>query len=209
MISLAQLKRSPLFSEELGIDLASGDEDQLFRWFLASLLYGGHIGETIARQTYQAFCHYQLTTPRGILTAGWDFLVNPVMREGGYVRYDFSKSDQILRDCQRLVDEYDGNLWRMHEAARDASDLETRLRDFYGVGPVTANIFLRELRPFWPKADPSPLPVVTAAAQSLGFDLSRLRRKTLTFARIEAGLIRMRRQYRRRTVPPIAPAAAG
>jgi hypothetical protein len=60
MISLAQLKRSPLFSEELGIDLASGDEDQLFPWFLASLLYGGHISETIARRTYQAFCHHQL-----------------------------------------------------------------------------------------------------------------------------------------------------
>jgi hypothetical protein len=204
MTSLAQLKSSPLFSEELGIDLARGDEDQLFRWFLASLLYGGHIGETIARRTYQAFCRHQLTTARGILAAGWEFLVNPVMREGGYVRYDFSKSDQILRDCQKLVDEYGGSLGRMHEMARDASDLETRLLDFYGVGPVTANIFLRELRPFWPKADPSPLPVVTAAARHLGLDLSQMRRKTLIFVRIEAGLIRMRRHYRRE----VAPAAA-
>jgi len=206
MISLAQLKRSPLYSEELGINLASGDNDQHFRWFLASLLFGGHIGETIARRTYQAFCNHALTTPRRILTAGWDFLVNPVMRDGGYVRYDFSKSDQILRDCQKLIDEYDGSLWQVHEAARDASDLETRLLAFYGVGSVTANIFLRELRPFWPKADPSPLPVVTAVARSLGLDLSRLRRKSLTFVRIEAGLIRMRHQYRRQTVQQIAPA---
>jgi hypothetical protein len=194
MIGLAQLKRSPLFSEQLGISLANGDEDQLFRWFLASLLYGGHIGETIARHTYQAFSRHDLTTPRGILAAGSEFLVNPIMREGGYVRYDFSKSDQILRDCQTLVDEYGGRLWRVHELARDSGDLEARLLAFYGIGPVTANIFLRELPPFWPKADPSPLPVVTAAARRLGLDLSRMRRKSLSFVRIEAGLIRMRRQ---------------
>jgi hypothetical protein len=208
MIGLAQLKRSPLFSEELGIDLASGDEDQLFRWLLASLLYGGHIGETIARHTYQAFSRHDLTTPRSILAAGWEFLVNPVMREGGYVRYDFSKSEQILRDCQKLVDEYDGRVWRVYELARDNGDLEARLLAFYGIGPVTANIFLRELRPFWPKADPSPLPIVMAAARCLGLDLSRMRRKTLSFVRIEAGLIRMRRQYRSRSPQPSAPVAA-
>jgi len=129
------------------------------------------------------------------------------MREGGYVRYDFSKSDQILRDCQKLVDEYAGSLQRLHEAARDAGDLEGRLLEFYGVGPVTANIFLRELRPFWLKADPQPLPVVTAAAHGLGLDLSRIGRKTLTFARIEAGLIRLRRQFRHRTEQSIEQAA--
>jgi len=193
----AALEASPLYSEELGIDLAARTEDQYFRWFLASLLFGGHISETIARHTYQAFCRHRLTTPRRILSAGWDFLVNAIMREGGYVRYDFSKSDQILRDCQMLVDEYDGALWRVHEASRDARDLESRLLAFYGVGPVTMNIFLRELRPFWPKADPAPLPAVVSAAASLGVDLARYEHKIIIFARVEAGLIRLRHQLRR------------
>jgi hypothetical protein len=201
MIGLAELKRSMLYSEELGIDLAAGDDEQYFLWFLGSLLFGGHIGETIARRTYQAFCHHRLTTPTRILAAGWEFLVDPVMREGGYVRYDFSKSDQILRDCQNLLDAYEGSLWRIHETSRDTADLETRLLAFYGVGPVTANVFLRELRPFWPKADPSPLPVVTEAAQRLRLDLSRMRRKSMTFVRVEAGLIRLRRQYRHQRAP--------
>ncbi len=208
MASVAQLKRSRLYSEELGIDLAAGGEDRWFRWFLASLLFGGHIGETIARRTYEAFCRHRVTTPRGILDAGWDFLVNPIMREGGYIRYDFSKSEQILRDCRTLLEAYDGSLWRLHEAAQDAADLEARLLAFYGVGPVTANIFLRELRPFWPKADPSPLPVVAEAARQLGIDLARFRRKTLTFVRIEAGLIRLRRRYRRHAAAPRVSAAA-
>jgi hypothetical protein len=208
MTDLRRLKHSPLYSEELGIDLAAGDDNQYFRWFLASLLFGGHIGETIARHTYQAFCHHQLTTPHKILDAGWDFLVDPIMREGGYVRYDFSKSDQILRDCQILVDAYRGSLWQLHETARDRSDLEARLLAFPRVGPVTANIFLRELRPFWPKADPPPLPEVVAVAASLGLDLQRYRRTTLTFVRIEAGLMRMRRGHRGHPAPAKAPPAS-
>ena len=196
MTDLDRLKQSRLYSEELGIDLSANDDEQYFHWFLASLLFGGHISETIARHTYQAFCRHRLTAPRDILAAGWDFLVNPIMREGGYVRYDFSKSDQILRDCQMLIDNYSGSVWQVHEASRDAHDLELRLLAFYGVGPVTANIFLRELRPFWPKADPEPLPVVAAAAASLGIDLAQYQRKSITFVRIEAGLIRLRHEHR-------------
>lgn len=196
MTDLDRLKQSRLYSEELGIDLSANDDEQYFHWFLASLLFGGHISETIARHTYQAFRRHRLTSPRDILAAGWDFLVNPIMREGGYVRYDFSKSDQILRDCQMLIDDYSGSVWQVHEASRDAHDLELRLLAFYGVGPVTANIFLRELRPFWPKADPEPMPAVAAAAASLGIDLAQYQRTSITFVRIEAGLIRLRHEHR-------------
>ena len=202
MTDLDRLKQSRLYSEELGIDLSANDDEQYFHWFLASLLFGGHISETIARQPYQAFCRHRLTA-RDILAAGWDFLVNPIMREGGYVRYDFSKSDQILRDCQMLIDNYSGSVWQVHEALRDAHDLELRLLAFYGVGPVTANIFLRELRPFWPKADPEPLPVVAAAAASLGIDLAQYQRKSITFVRIEAGLIRLRHEHRQLPTPSV------
>ena len=202
MTDLDRLKQSRLYSEELGIDLSANDDEQYFHWFLASLLFGGHISETIARHPYQAFCRHRLTA-RDILAAGWDFLVNPIMREGGYVRYDFSKSDQILRDCQMLIDNYSGSVWQVHEASRDAHDLELRLLAFYGVGPVTANIFLRELRPFWPKADQEPLPVVAAAAASLGIDLAQYQRKSITFVRIEAGLIRLRHAHRQLPTPSV------
>ena len=103
------------------------------------------------------------------------------MREGGYVRYDNRKSTQVLRDCETLIADYGGSLNRLHDAARDAHDLDEKLLAFYGVGPVTMNIFLRELRPFWAKAD-------------LSIDLGRYNRKSLVFARVEAGLIRRRRE---------------
>lgn len=190
--SLSALRRSRLYSEELGIRLLEKSDREIFKWFLASLLFGGRISETIAARTYRAFARHRLLTPRRILDAGWDFLVNPVMREGGYVRYDESKSRQILRDCEMLLARYNGSLKRIHREARDGADLEARIDSFYGVGPVTTNIFLRELRPIWPKADPEPLPVVREQARRAGIDLARYGRHTLAFARIEAGLIRMR-----------------
>jgi len=116
--SLAKLRRSLLYSEELGIRLLQKDDREYFKWFLASLLFGARISETIAKQTYRAFSRHRLLTPRRILGAGWDFLVNPVMHEGGYVRYDGRKSTQILRDCEMLLRDYRGSLTRQHEAAR-------------------------------------------------------------------------------------------
>lgn len=192
--SCRELERSPLYSEELGIDLETQRDSAYFHWFLASLLFGARISETTAKNTYLSFRRQGLSMPRKILRAGWDFLVDPVMREGGYVRYDGRKSTQILRDCETLVADYGGHLSRLHEAANDARDLEDKLLAFYGVGPVTMNIFLRELRPFWSKADPDPLPVVARLAKRLSIDLDRYNRKSLVFARVEAGLIRRRRE---------------
>jgi hypothetical protein len=96
MTSLTQLKHSALYSEELGINLATRDDEQYFRWFLASRLFGGHISETIARHTYQAFCRHQLTTPGSILAAGWDFLVDPRVRA--------VRLQQIRSDIAQLPD---------------------------------------------------------------------------------------------------------
>jgi hypothetical protein len=198
------LARSLLYSEELGIDLATASDDTLFRWFLASLLFGARISETTAKNTYRSFARHGLIRHGKIIDAGWDFLVHPIMRDGGYVRYDGRKSTQVLRDCDELVAEYGGKLRRLHDAARDAQDLEQRLLGFYGVGPVTVNIFLRELRPFWAKANPDPLPIVVKLAKHLSIDLTRYKRKSLTFARVEAGLIRRRRELAATAEPALA-----
>lgn len=193
LVTEAVLRRSPLYSEELDIDLARNRDSELFKWFLASILFGHRISETIAKNTYRAFARHGLLTPHKILAAGWDYLVNPIMREGGFVRYDGKTSTQVLRDCEWLLAEYGGSLRKLHERASDSADLESRLMAFYGIGPVTVNVFLRELRPFWKKSDPAPLPVVHRLARRLRIDLDRYDRKRIAFARIEAGLIRMRR----------------
>jgi endonuclease III len=188
-----KLLKTRLYSEELGIDLSKKKPAELFKWFIASILFGARISETTAKKTYRTFLRYRLTTPLNILRAGWGFLVNPVMREGGYARYDEKTSDKFLKICEKLMREYKGNLNVLHDCAKDSRDLEEKLQQFYGIGPVTANIFLRELRPYWKKANPEPLAVVRKLAKRFGINLRRYNRKSITFARIEAGLIRARK----------------
>lgn len=166
-------------------------------------MFGARIGEAIAARTYRAFVGHGLTDPTRILAAGWNVLVDPIMREGGYVRYDGRKSTQILRDCAKLRDDYGGRLGEMHARAAGPADLERRLDAFYGVGPVTVNIFLRELRPHWAKSDPAPLPIVRDLAARLGVDLAAYPAKSVAFARVEAGLLR--RRHRRPTIACATP----
>ncbi len=115
------LEQSMLYSEELSMDLAQRTDAAYFRWFLASLLFGARISETTVKKTFHAFMHHGLTAPAKIMAAGWDFLVYPVMREGGYVRYDGRKSTQVLCDCENLIADYGGSLRRLHEIARDGA----------------------------------------------------------------------------------------
>ena len=93
-VNINELKRSKLYSEELGISLKRNNDEELFKWFLASILFGARISETIAKNTYKIFEKYKLLNPEKIVKAGWNFLVNPIMREGGYVRYDGKTSNR-------------------------------------------------------------------------------------------------------------------
>ena len=189
-MDLKDLKKSKLYSEELGIDLSKGEEE-IFKWFLASILFGRRISEEIAKRTYVTFEKYNILSPEKIIEAGWDELVG-ILGEGGYVRYDFSTATRLLEICKELLDRY-GSLSKLHESAEDEKDLEKKLLAFKGVGPVTVNIFLRELRPFWKKANPDVLPLVKKYAEDMGIDLDKLDRKSMTFVRIEAGLVRLRK----------------
>jgi hypothetical protein len=55
-----------------------------------------------------------------------------------------------------LQEQYAGDLNNLHEKAQDGKDLESRLKQLgKGIGDVTVNIFLRELRTVWVKARPA------------------------------------------------------
>jgi hypothetical protein len=158
-----------LFSARLGIALAGLDAEELFRWFLASLLYGARIARSVALRTYQAFGEHGLTTPGGISAADFGELLQ-IMAEGGYARYDRITSRKVQLAAVKLMQDYGGDLNRLHALAEDPADLEMRLQDFWGVGPVTSSIFLRELRGLWPKAEPAVGDLARLAAAHLGID---------------------------------------
>jgi hypothetical protein len=156
------------FSRELGINLAGGGSEEIFKWFLASVLFGARISETIAVRTYREFEKEGLLSAGRIVACEWDGLV-AVLDVGGYARYDFKTATKLLNVCRALVKNYGGDLNGMHAAATDTADLEERLKALgKGIGDVTVNIFLRELRSVWSNAEPSPSDLVLKAAKHLG-----------------------------------------
>ena len=156
------------FSAELGIDLSLGISHEIFKWFLASVLFGARISETIVKKTFQQFVSRNIVTPRAVLDTGWDGLVE-ILDQGGYVRYDFKTATKLLDMCKNLTDTYQADLANLHSAAKDPNDLEQRLKSLAkGIGDVTVSIFLREMRGVWKKADPLPSDLVVMAAQHRG-----------------------------------------
>jgi endonuclease III len=140
------MAKRAIHSADLGIDVHSGEEGELFKWFLACLLFGKPIQQEVARRTYGEFVTEGLLTPEAILRAGWDKLVE-VLDRGHYVRYDFSTATKLLDVCKSLKEHY-GSVTGLLDQARNRADLSRRLQLFKGVGPVTARIFLRDLKVF-------------------------------------------------------------
>lgn len=157
-----------MFSRELGIDLSRAERQELSRWFLAAKLYGARISSTIAARTFREFDRRETVLPEQILAAGWDGLVE-ILDAGGYVRYDFSTASRLLAIMKDLTERYAGDLNNLHEAAKNEKDLDLRLKQLgKGIGDVTVNIFLRELRNVWRKARPSLSSPTLRAARHLG-----------------------------------------
>lgn len=155
------------YSKSLGIDVSSG-ETEVFKWFVASLLFGAPISEATAIKTYKCFEKHGVLTPAKMLETGWTGVVR-LLDEGGYTRYDYKTADKIMMVTQNLISEYSGNLDLIHERAVDSNDLEERLKALgKGVGEVTVSIFLRDLRGVWSKAESKPTNLEILAAGELG-----------------------------------------
>jgi endonuclease III len=141
--------KGKIYSQDLGINLESGKEEEIFKWFLACLLFGKPIQQGVAKRTYFEFEKEGLLSPEKILEAGWDKLVE-VLDRGHYVRYDFSTATKLLEVSKELKEKY-GSLKKLIEVSKNEKDLALRLQEFKGVGPVTVRIFLRDFKKFKPK----------------------------------------------------------
>lgn len=211
------------FSSELRLNLRARRPRDLFLWFLAAILYGTKISGSIVMKTHGEFTRRGLTSPQAIVKTGWDGLVE-ALDAGGYVRYDFKTATKLLEVMSHLLEQYDGDLQRLHDVSIDASDLESRLKGLgKGIGEVTVQIFLRELRGVWLKAQPafSPLGILAARDLALGSSKSvrgghatveRLRVlwkragvKGKSFVDFESALVRLGRDYCRRQRKRIVP----
>jgi len=86
-------------------------------------------------------------SPDAILSAGWDRLVR-LLDQAHYVRYDFSTGTKLLEISKELKHRY-GTVTNLVVQAKTPRELSAKLQEFKNIGPVTARIFVREVRPHW------------------------------------------------------------
>lgn len=136
-------------AKDLNIDVSKGDEGELFKWFLASFLFGKRIQQEIAVEAYRVIVEkHKRDTPRKLCNCSWQELVD-MLGEGHYVRYDESTAERLLKLCEKLNKEYGGKIGSIQQASENRKDFEKRLREFEGVGPKTVEIFMREAAKVW------------------------------------------------------------
>jgi endonuclease III len=132
---------------DFDLDVMSGDDD-LFRWFLLTYLLGKPIQSTVAVKTWKLFIDRKIDLPWAILEFSDRQLVS-LLHTGGYTRYQHVMTKALKTAMKQLVDFYDGSLTLMIEQSYDEEELSKRLQKLYGVGPKTAEIFMRETEEFF------------------------------------------------------------
>lgn len=132
---------------DFDLDVLSGDDD-LFRWFLLTFLLGKPIQSTVAVRTWQLFIDRKVDFPWAILEMSDRQLVS-LLHQGGYTRYQHVMTRALKTCMQQLVNHYEGSLTLMIDQSLDEAELSKRLQKLYGVGPKTAEIFMRETEEFF------------------------------------------------------------
>lgn len=130
------------YAADFGLDVTSGDSD-LFRWFLLTYLFGKPIQSSVAANTWRLFISRGLDTPWAILQTPNRMLVQ-LLDEGRYARYDESTAKGLHICMDQLIRLFDGSLLLMFESSENEEDFSKNLQKLYGVGPKTAEIFMRE-----------------------------------------------------------------
>jgi len=141
------------FAEKAGITLRDTPQP-LYRLLVLALLLSARIRGSIAVDTARELYDSGLRDPRRMAGAGWQRRVDALGR-GGYRRYDERTATQLGDGAELLTERWGGDLRRMRKAADgDVGELRRLLREFPGLGPAGADIFLREVQRVWPEVAP-------------------------------------------------------
>ena len=132
---------------DFDLDVLSGDDD-MFRWFLLTYLLGKPIQSTVAVRTWKLFIDEKKDMPWAILEMP-DRSLTSLLHRGGYTRYQHVMTHALKTSMQQLVSMYEGSLYIMLEDSANEDELSKRLQKLYGVGPKTAEIFMRETEEYF------------------------------------------------------------
>jgi hypothetical protein len=128
------------FSLELGMDL-DNDPHSVERWALAATLLGNAKSTSVALRTYRVLDRAGVRAIEDTKFRSREELV-ALLDEAGYVGHDEDTALRLRALADYVADRYDGRF----AALADSQTLERELQAMPGWAPVTAGIFLRELR---------------------------------------------------------------
>jgi endonuclease III len=141
-------KKQPIHhASDFGLDPLSGDDD-MFRWFLLAFLFGKPIQSSVAVQTWKLFIEHKADTPWAILDMSSHALVK-ILHEGKYTRYQHVTARALHTCMDQLIRSYEGSIMLMLESSENEEEFSKRLQKLYGVGPKTAQIFMRETEEYF------------------------------------------------------------
>ncbi|MEU6657602.1 endonuclease [Streptomyces sp. NPDC046821] len=182
------------YAAEAGIRLKDTPQP-LYRTLVLAHLLSARIRASVAVATSRALYEAGLNDPKRMTQATWQQRVD-ALGQGGYRRYDERTATQLGEGAQILIDRWAGDLRRMRERADgDADELRRLLTELPGIGPVGADIFLREVQDAWPEFGPLVDSKALQGAERLGLpprasELVRIADDATTNASLASALVR-------------------
>ncbi|SHL68040.1 DNA methylase [Phytopseudomonas punonensis] len=144
--SSAPVAEKRITAQQLGLDaeLDEARETALFKWLLASFLFGKPIQQSVAERAYRVIVEqHELDTPAKLARCSKQELVR-LLGQARYVRYDISTAERLHKLSRKLLHEYGGMLTTIRQQSPSREDFAKRLLAFEGIGPKTLEIFMRE-----------------------------------------------------------------
>jgi hypothetical protein len=141
------------YADEAGIRLTDTPQP-LYRLLVLASLLSARIRAGVAVAAAKELSAAGMRSPRAMARATWQQRVDALGR-GGYRRYDERTATQLGDGAELASAEYGGDLRGMRARADgDVGALRRELREFPGMGPAGADIFLREAQAVWPEYAP-------------------------------------------------------
>lgn len=187
-------------AEQAGIRLAD-KPSPLYQLLVLATLLSARISADIAVAAAKELFAAGYRTPQRMRQATWQDRVDALGR-AGYRRYDERTSTMLGDAAVLLLDRWRGDLRKLRDDADgDPKRIRELLTEFPGMGPVGADIFLREVQAVWPEVTPYVDRRVTQGAKKVGLppsarDLSGLVDSPRDLTRLASALVRVSRGSR-------------
>lgn len=183
------------FAEEAGIRL-SDQPSPLYQLLVLSTLLSARISSEVAVAGASELFAAGYRTPRAMAESSWHERVAALDR-GHYRRNEARTATMLGEGADLLTSRWRGDLRRLHgEAGSDAGRIRSLLTAFPGIGPVGADIFLREVQATWPDIAPHLDAKVLDGARKLALpddpqQLAKLAGQTSRLPHLAAALVRV------------------